>query len=497
LLAEKFFELFKGLDRAHGSSELRGHTNERGKVEAKSFIKKTPPTIELWEKHLAGEIGLGIFPLTDDAVCSWGTIDVDVYPVDHKKIEKAVKDLDLPLVLCTTKSQGAHLFLFCTAPTSAELVRTKLMEWAVALGYGGVEVFPKQVMLANDRDFGNWLNMPYFGTDQRKAMKGGKLISAEKFLLLADEKAVTAEELRAIELEQSDENLLDAPPCLQTLAMMGLPEGSRNKALFCFGVYARKRWGEDEIDEKIDDFNTLYFVPALGHNEVTKIAKSLKKKEYMYLCNEDPVVGVCNRQICISRKYGVGSDPGDPGIAVGAVQKLNTDPATWIVDVDGFRLETTSDVLMNQHKFRTLCVEKITKWPNELSRKDWNNLMKPKVEAADEIEAPYDATPAGLVMFHLEDFCTNRALAEEREGLLRAAPWISEGRVYFRTADFKRYLETQRVYGYDGRRLWNILKAQDAQHHQVNVKGKNVKCWSVPAFLEADDGSEERMEEPF
>ncbi len=494
--AERFFARFPGLTRAYGSTDM-GRRNERGKVAANSHIKKEPYTVDLWEKHLAGEISFGVFPLTDDAVCSWGTIDVDVYPVDHKAIEKEIKRLDLPLVICATKSDGAHLFLFCTEPTSAELVRGKLMEWAVALGYGGVEVFPKQVMLANDRDFGNWLNMPYYKGDQRRAMLKGKFINAEKFLALADERAVTPAELTAIELENSDENLTDAPPCLQTLAMQGLPEGSRNKALFCFGVYARKRWGEDEIDERLDEFNTLYFTPQLGHNEVSKIGKSLKKKEYMYLCKEDPVVGVCNRQICIQRKYGVGSDPGDPGIAIGSVQKLNTEPATWIIDVDGFRLETTSETLMNQHRFRTLCVEKITKWPNELSKKDYNLLMKPKVENAEEIEAPYDASPAGLIMFHLEDFCTDRALSDDREGLLRAAPWIDGGRVYFRTADFKRYLETQRVYGYDGRKLWNILKGQDAKHHQINVKGKNVKCWSVPAFQEAEDGSEAAMEEPF
>ncbi len=495
-ISEKLFELFKGLGRAHGSTE-QGRVTESGKVASNSLIIKAPPSLGLWELHLDGIKGLGIFPLTDSGTVWWGTIDIDVYPVDHLAIYAAIEKLKLPLVLCETKSMGAHLFLFCKEATSAELVRGKLMEWAVALGYGGVEVFPKQVRLANDRDFGNWLNMPYFGSNTRRAIRDGVPISPEEFIAYAEERKISPEGLEKIELSNLDENLKDAPPCLQTLSLQGLPEGSRNKALFSFGVYARKRWGEDELDDRLDEFNELYFAPSLGHNEVVKIAKSLKRKEYQYLCNEDPIVAVCNRQICLQRRFGVGTDPGDPGIAIGCIQKLNTDPATWIVDVDGFRIETTSDTLMNQSKFRTLCVEKVTKWPNELTRKSWNALMKPKVESAEELDAPEDASPTGLIMFHLEDFCTNRAVAEEREGLLRGAPWRDSDRVYFRSADLKRYLETQRVYGFDGRRLWNVLKEKGALHQQINVKGRNVKCWSVPAFLEADDGSEERVLERF
>ena len=57
------------------------------------------------------------------------------------------------------------MYLFCSEPVSAMTMRGKLMEWSVALGYSGVEVFPKQISLAGPKDIGNWINLPYFNGD--------------------------------------------------------------------------------------------------------------------------------------------------------------------------------------------------------------------------------------------------------------------------------------------------------------------------------------------
>ncbi len=44
-------------------------------------------------------------------------------------------------------------------------MRDKLLSISAVLGYGGSEVFPKQVELKSKDDTGNFLNLPYFNGD--------------------------------------------------------------------------------------------------------------------------------------------------------------------------------------------------------------------------------------------------------------------------------------------------------------------------------------------
>ena len=59
-LAEQFLKLFDGNKRAHGvfnPEEQRGDGKRLGVYK----IIKEPPTEELWQQHLDGKQGLGIF----------------------------------------------------------------------------------------------------------------------------------------------------------------------------------------------------------------------------------------------------------------------------------------------------------------------------------------------------------------------------------------------------------------------------------------------------
>ena len=58
--------------------------------------------------------------------------------------------------MCSSKSFGAHIFLFSQSPQSANLFQQKLKEISSYLGYAKAEVFPKQTQLANEKDTGSW-----------------------------------------------------------------------------------------------------------------------------------------------------------------------------------------------------------------------------------------------------------------------------------------------------------------------------------------------------
>ena len=68
------------------------------------------PTTEKFERHLKGEYpAMGIVPINDDDECIFGAIDIDVYPLDHK-ITKNIQKKKFPLIMCLSKSGGAHLY---------------------------------------------------------------------------------------------------------------------------------------------------------------------------------------------------------------------------------------------------------------------------------------------------------------------------------------------------------------------------------------------------
>ena len=502
--AERFFARFAALPRAHGHFRPDGIERERdGKQEGFTEAIHAGVTMELWQGHLDGVYGVGLVPITDDATCRWGAIDVDIeHRPDLVTIAKDVTRLELPLIVCRSKSGGAHLYLFTSEDVPASLMRGKLMEWSVALGYSGVEVFPKQVRLAGPRDFGNWINLPYFNGDAtvRYAITTeGKKLGVEDFLKLADALAVTASELEDIGMASDltfGDKFAEAPPCLQCIAGKGgAGEGHRNKMLFNIGVYLRKRHG-DQWEGFLDQYNCAPFVEEpLGHKELSNLVKSINRKNYEYTCNESPIAQACNRQICLTRKFGIGGGEDDPGVVFGGLVKLNTAPPMWIWDVDGARLELSTEQLKDQGRFHTTCIDVLNKWPRWMKPISWAALIRQKLEHVEIIEVPPDARPDGQMWNFLQTYCTGRAQAKNRDELLSDKPWtatekdveqygsqVKAGRTYFRGSHFKGFLEQQRMTGVTERKLWAWLRDRGAEHHEFSLKGRFINCWSIPAF---------------
>jgi len=195
-----FEKIFKGLERAHGCTKVTASVEVGVKLKGQSFVVRQPVTTDLWQMHLKGEQSLGIIPINENNECIWGCVDIDSYAgFDHKKLIDKIKQFKLPLAVCRSKSGGAHVFLFSAQPVAAERMRDKLTEIKTLLGYGGSEVFPKQIQLKSADDTGNFLNLPYFGGDQ-----------TTRYAFREDGEAATLEEFYKIyeEIKQYDLNFL-------------------------------------------------------------------------------------------------------------------------------------------------------------------------------------------------------------------------------------------------------------------------------------------------
>lgn len=489
-LSNAFFMRFRGLDRAHGSYTINYKNLKKNKLEGKGRTQATPPTIELWQQHLNGEAGLGIIPIMDDGTCCWGAIDIDIYSnFDILALVDAIKNLNLPLVTARTKSGGAHLYLFLKEPVDAVIVRSKLMEWAIALGHPNVEVFPKQVRLASKDDCGNWLNMPYFEHEKttRYAYNDEhKSLTAQEFIDYALLKEITEDELKKIEIMKDDE-MHDAPPCLQFLCKTGFPEGTRNNGLFNLSVLARQKFGDD-WQQKVDEYNREFLSPPLKSSEVQQIIRSVNKKAYFYRCSQPPVVNVCNRVICLTRKYGIGNASDDLGVTLNGLTKIETTPPTWIVAINGVRIELNdTDCLLSQASFRLICVEKINILPNRVKSDTWEKLVKGLLDHLETIEAPEDASPIGQLLNLVEEFCLSRAKALNKEEILRGKPYKEDGYTYFRSLDLIKFLSQRRFKEIEKpSKIWNILRERGALTKTLSIAGKNCRVWCIPSPEEQD-----------
>jgi len=119
---EAFKVLFPSYTRAHGLFKITGADAQTGKQKGKARTLNTQAPIRAWEEHLAGgPRGLGTIPLLDDGVSvKWAAIDIDVNDIDHTCLEEKVVELELPLVVCRSKSGGAHCYLFLEEPCPAK-----------------------------------------------------------------------------------------------------------------------------------------------------------------------------------------------------------------------------------------------------------------------------------------------------------------------------------------------------------------------------------------
>lgn len=494
-----FARLFNGLGRAYGIYDLKaqGSKTTKGgtKVQGRARTVHGEVTQALWDAHLRGEQGLGVVPIRDDNTTVFGAIDIDDYALGIADIEKRCAALNLPVLPTSTKSGGVHLYVFMSEPVEAGLLKSRLEEWAVALGVGGSEVFPKQSSLLSDKDVGNWINMPYFAAcaddaDKRCTRRGvfaGTPLTAAEYIERADMLRIDGEQLEALTLPENEE-FTNGPPCLQSIAASagGFGEGKRNNGMFAIGVYLRKRY-PDDWKAHMPLYNARLMRPPLPEGELNTLIKTLSRKEYGYTCNKPPCKDVCNKNLCRTREFGVGSGADDWGIVIDSdVLRIGTQPPHWVVTVNGSRMQMFSEDFMQQRRFQELCLQRIAYYPPPLPADKWRAEVNRVLQLATEVEAPPDASAGGELGFHLRQFCTVYPQAEVREELLIGKPYTEEGHTHFRAADFKKYLDSQHFRALSGPRLYAELRQMGLVHKQFWAGSHNVLVWVVQQMATHD-----------
>jgi hypothetical protein len=482
-LAKEFLELFSGSDIAHGTYQVNGEQRSDGKKQGQAKVLRQPPTLEHWVEHLQGGIGLGIIPIRSDNTCKWGAIDVDSYDTDHKLLVKKLRENKIPAIVGRSKSGGAHIWLFVKQYIPAADMQRKMTNLAAALGYADTEIFPKQTTILVDRgDTGNFLNMPYQSGDRtvRYAFDTkGESLTTEAFIAYAKKRALTAGAFAKLDVNFGTKEtvLKEGPPCLQHLCRQGFTEGSRNNALFNLGVYARL-FNADNWENLVQKYNVDHLVPPLSHSEVGTVIKQLHKKDYFYKCEDQPIKPFCNKEVCKTRKYGVG--PAGISHELSSLTKIDGDPPIWILNVDEQRVELSTQGLISQPQFQKDCVSQINKFPATITQRAWQTRIQTLLDTLTIVEVPPDATLSGEFEDLLHSFCTERARGTEKEDILQGISVWCDNKVFFQVKDLRKHLTVNDFTHYTSNKI--TLKLRDLESDKTfwRVKGKGVHVWSLP-----------------
>ena len=460
----KFKNIFEGLKIAYGQYQKGDRAANGNKQGGKAFIVRKNVSDDLWEKHLQGEgPALGIIPITEDNTCRWGCIDIDEYNFDHSKLIQSIRNLNLPLIVCRSKSGGAHVFLFTTEFISASLMQSTLKKMSIALGYEGSEIFPKQTEILVERgDTGNFLNLPYH--NQMKGLRyaindNGSGCTLEEFYKLYDIYSCSKEEVEKIKIKENkiEEAFPLGPPCLNKLASTGFGEGSRNNALFNIAVYY-KQANPDTWEDEIVKANIKYMDPALSNSEVQQLIKSINRKGYdKYRCKDAPINSVCQSGLCRTKRFGVGFGEEEMPI-LGNLTKYTSNPPQWFLDVGESRIELKTEQLYSSPLFALACLDQANLVVPVPKAKDWKELfLKPMMQNLQQIEPLQSLDPINEITGLLQDWTTNRQSARTLDDIFNKLPFTEGEFTYFRLEDFYAFCKKNN-WEMDKIKTGNLLK---------------------------------------
>ena len=481
-LAEKFASLFDGSKTAYGVYDVSKTTQRSdGKLEGRAATKQAALTTAQLEAHLSGSgPGVGVVPIRDDNSCVFGAIDIDAYQgLDLRALVIKLQRLNIPLVVCRSKSGGAHVYCFARQPIAAGTMKAKLAEVAGFIGHGDAEIFPKQSQIS-PTDSGSWISLPYYnGTrGMRYAVDlEGNALSPEAFIIAAESLSVGAEWFSQLLVVSSD--FEDGPPCLQALAQVGYPLGTRNEGLYAVGVFLKKS-RPDTWEAELDAYNHKYMIPPLTTPEVQGLAKSLRRKDYTYNCTKQPIAQHCNSVLCRTRKFGVSGGMNGSFPVLGVLTKLNTSPPLWLWLINSVRVELTTHELQDPKAFQRACMNHLNIIPPIPARPVWEAAVQNAMNSVVIVDPPADASPEGQFWNMVERFCTGRAQALALEEITMGKPFTDAGRTYFRLQDLMSFLSRNKFVEFKVQKVSSLLRDGGAEHHFANFKGKGTNFWSVP-----------------
>lgn len=495
LQIQEFMSLFSGSKHNYGEY-IYTENKKNGKLEGQaSTVKNKLITIHEYRAHLEGIKGLGIIPINENQKCVFCVLDVDVYDRDLTMYIEAIERGNFPLVPFMSKSGGLHIYLFFKQEVSARIAIDAMRKFSVMLAIDllvktnknkSIEIFPKQIKL-QDKEVGNWINLPYYNHEHTRqcAIREGKHLTLTDALVYIRNKQSTMTEVNYFFKECA---FSDAPPCLQTLYFLNPFDHNtgRNNFLFSFGVYLKKK-DEEFFEQSLSEVNENIKSPLPGNELEQTVLKSLRKRDYMYKCKEDPCVDYCQKTECGRREFGIGKSDGYfSSVECGQLYQYRTHQPyyEWDVRLQGQELFkrlrfTSEDEIIRQDTFLKLCMRELHEIPSKLKQGEWFNKVNQALKELRiiAVDAEDDTSPLILFKNLFVDFLTGRARAETKDQILAKRVFFDDEqeRYVFRVKDLIDYLFIQKGFKYfSPTEIHGLLREFKCEYGRVTTESRKM-----------------------
>lgn len=358
-------------------------------------------------------------------------------------------------------------------------MRKRLTEIKAMLGLASTgETFPRQDKLAPEEK-GSWINLPFFGDTRRAIRPDGEALILEQFLDLAERTRVNKQFFGKSEATGI---CADGPPCLNHLVKIGVQGSGSNTTLFNLGVYAKRAF-QEAWETEVEKLNQAVLTPPLGSAEVVSIIKSRGKKErtdgYGYQCSMSPLAEHCDKALCRTRRYGVGSS-GAVFPVLGTLTKYDRRPPTYRFEVDGVLIPLSVDQLFTYREFKRECQAALNRVMPDLKPRDWEKLLTKSLEQMD-IQDMSDVSPEAVFWGLLRKFCT-RNPCDSLEEMMLGRPYKADGQTHFRLEDLLAFLSSHRFQACSMQQAGAIMRQRGATPKFKKIRGVGVNFWVVPDF---------------
>jgi len=489
----KFHELYVGRTDTYGTYALpKGQVAKRGT----KFLGKAETvsggelTIDDYKAHLSGTTGLGIVPIVPDTnTVNWFAIDVDEYNMEdiHARMANKINRLNLPLVICNSKSGGAHLYCFLKRPAPAAECIKHAKTYLKKLGLKPTtEIFPKQTTVRWE-DTGSWINLPYFGQTRLCMGPDGKTeLTLKEFLMFVETMEVdpTDLDIRISEIEHRvDPNASKNPPCIDTMTEDGVEEGGRDDALTHYSIFA-KRALPDEWQDAVMQFNQEHVSPPLTFSEVTRIIKGAERKEYQYFCTKAPMNGICDKDACLKREFGIGNEAPDnrEEFVIDNIRKIAIpDDPVYVVVINGKPMRMDLDTMLTWRLFKRKYFDAMNQLPKPMKQEIWENIINEAMDGCEIEDAPEIVSLGGQVRHAFREW-TSRRITVDEASIVEGYPYYDESKemIVFRGTDFTDYLRRSGN-RFNPRDVWSVLECEGATDARRQIGAAKVKVIFFPA----------------
>ncbi len=483
-----FADLFKGREDAYGQyGNIRGvQPSDRGKHAAPAKNNRTVSgvlTPEIYQLHLAGKKRLGIVMLMADSHVWFAAIDVDHYQTQgmYEEIAARIKELGLPLVLCRSKSNGAHLFVFFSKPCPGDLAIKSLLDWAnrLNLPHEHVDYFPRQ---KNATDVGNWINLPYYGDTCR--WFDGEDHSIDEFIEYANAHLVDPDTLQTSAKGSAKKKVKEPvspyPPCIDWLHENGLEEGQagRNDILFHYSV-GMKRAHPDDWQDRVREFNADKVSPPLDRSEVATVINSIERHEsYQYKCEAMKAL-YCDKTECKKREFGVGKAVAyDP---IDHIEKIDGEKPLFVVTMDDEKhtqVICTFEEMTKYPLFRYIAGAAMNQLLPGMKNPDWEEIVSPHISTMEISKAGADTQMRDRVIKQFQSWCEMSVVVEapiETALHNNGNPWFDGKNIYFRGNDFCGIVESR--LRLSRQETWLIMRDWGCIPTTMTIEGKKEPLW--------------------